>query len=94
MAFHPVVDSTSDSSFSSAAAPDLMQPALDEKPAAPVVERARCNQCRKTLRHMALFPGNITCQQCYGAERYQRGPGVPIGPSSLTAPIRDNTYNA
>lgn len=79
--------------------PDLMQPPLEEKPVAPVVARACCTQscctqCGKTLRHLPLFLGNITCQECYGAERYQRGPGVPIGASSLTAPVRDQSYTA
>ncbi len=75
-------------------APDLMQPAVVEKPAAPVVARPCCTQCGKTLLHLPLFLANITCQKCYGAERYQRGPGVPIGSSSLTAPVRDNSYTA
>ncbi len=72
----------------------LLQPALSETLAAPVVARGRCTQCGKTLRHLPLFLGNITCRECYGAERYQRGPGVPIGGSSLSAPQRDNSYRA
>lgn len=73
---------------------DLMQPELNEVPAAPVVARAKCIQCGKMLRHMPMFLGNITCRDCYGAERYSRGPGVPIGASSLSAPVIDNTYTA
>lgn len=73
---------------------DLMQPELNEMPAAPIVARARCIQCNKTLRHMPMFLGNITCRDCYGAERYSRGPGVPIGATSLSAPVIDNTYTA
>jgi len=95
MAHHFVADSNPVSPSQTPDAPDnLMQPALDEKPAAPVVARPRCNQCGKALKHLPLFLDNITCQQCYGAERYQRGPGVPIGSSSLTAPVHDNTYTA
>lgn len=75
-------------------ASDLMQPALVEKPVAPLVARPCCTQCGKVLRHLPLFLAGITCQGCYGAERYQRGPGVPIGSSSLTAPLRDNSYTA
>lgn len=73
---------------------DLMQPELNETPAAPVVARPRCIQCNKTLRHMPMFLGNITCRDCYGAERYSRGPGVPIGGTSLSAPVINNTYTA
>jgi hypothetical protein len=73
---------------------DLMQPELKEVPAAPIVARAKCIQCGKMLRHMPMFLGNITCRDCYGAERYSRGPGVPIGASSLSAPVIDNTYTA
>ena len=73
---------------------DLMQPELNEVPVAPVVARAKCIQCGKSLRHMPMFLGNITCRNCYGAERYSRGPGVPIGASSLSAPVVDNTYTA
>ncbi len=75
-------------------ATDLMQPDLKEVPAAPIVARAKCIQCNKTLRHMPMFLGNITCRDCYGAERYSRGPGVPIGASSLSAPVIDKTYTA
>ncbi|RYX83071.1 hypothetical protein EON83_16090 [bacterium] len=73
---------------------DMMQPELKESPAAPVVARAKCIQCNRTLRHMPMFLGNITCRDCYGAERYSRGPGVPIGATSLSAPVVDNTYTA
>lgn len=73
---------------------DLMQPELSEVPAAPIVARAKCIQCGKNLRHMPMFLGNITCRDCYGAERYSRGPGVPIGATSLSAPVVDNTYTA
>lgn len=73
---------------------DFLQPELNERLASPVVARGRCAQCGKTLRHMTLFVGNITCQECYGAERYSRGPGVPIGASSLSAPVVDKTYTA
>lgn len=89
-----VVTALSAPSVDPAVAPDLMQPALEEKPAAPVVARPRCTQCGRTLRHLPLFLAGVTCQECYGAERYQRGPGVPIGSSSLTAPVHDNTYTA
>jgi len=95
MAHHSVAASNSASPCNSLdTADNLMQPALDEKPAAPVVARPRCNQCGKTLKHLPLFLENITCQRCYGAERYQRGPGIPIGSSSLTAPVHNNTYTA
>lgn len=73
---------------------DFLQPKLNETPAAPVVARSKCVQCGKSLRHMPQFLGNITCRECYGAERYSRGPGVPIGPSSLSAPVIDNSYTA
>ncbi|BCM94301.1 hypothetical protein IAD21_06206 [Abditibacteriota bacterium] len=73
---------------------DLMQPEMREVPAAPVIARAKCIQCGKMLRHMPMFLGNITCRDCYGAERYSRGPGVPIGASSLSAPVIDKTYTA
>lgn len=82
------------SPVSPADATSMMQLALEEKPVAPIVARACCTQCGKKLRHLPLFLGNVTCQECYGAERYQRGPGVPIGASSLTAPLRDNSYTA
>lgn len=73
---------------------DLLQPELAEAPAAPVVARPRCMQCNKLLRHMPMFLDNITCRDCYGAERYSRGPGVPIGGGSLSAPMVNNTYRA
>ncbi len=76
------------------ACPDLLQPELREAPAAPVVARPRCVQCGKTLRTMPQFIAGITCRECYGTERYSRGPGIPIGPSSLSAPLVDNTYTA
>jgi hypothetical protein len=95
MAKNSVATSTPVHSISSADADaTLMQPALVEEPATPIVARPCCTQCGKTLRHLPLFLGNITCRECYGAERYQRGPGIPIGASSLTAPVRDNTYTA
>ena len=76
------------------AATDLLQPDLKDLPAAPIVARPKCIQCGKTIRTMPFFPGNITCRDCYGAERYSRGPGVPIGASSLSAPVIDKTYTA
>ena len=72
----------------------LLQPDLHETPAAPTVARAHCVQCGKTLRTMPFFLGNITCRECYGSERYSRGPGVPIGALSLSAPQVDNSYTA
>ena len=35
---------------------------------------AKCTQCGKTIRHMAMFLKNVTCRDCYGLERYGRAP--------------------
>lgn len=86
--------SAATSSTSDDATADLLQPDLHDVPASPIVARPKCVQCGKTLRTLPFFVGNITCRECYGADRYSRGPGVPIGASSLSAPVIDKTYTA
>ena len=45
----------------------------------------KCTQCGKAMRHMPFVIDAITCRNCYGLQRYQRGIGMPIGANSMAA---------
>ena len=45
----------------------------------------KCTQCGKQIRHLPFAINAITCRDCYGLQRYQRGIGMPIGANSMAA---------
>lgn len=51
----------------------------------PIVATPRCTQCGKQIRHLPFVIDAITCRDCYGLQRYQRGIGMPIGANSMAA---------
>lgn len=51
----------------------------------PIVASPRCTQCGKQMRHLPFVIDAITCRECYGSQRYQRGIGMPIGANSMAA---------
>ncbi len=67
------------------------KPALQHSPVEtsavrpPIVARPKCTQCGKTIRHLPFVIDSITCRDCYGLQRYQRGIGMPIGANSMAA---------
>ena len=51
----------------------------------PIVASPRCTQCGKKMHHLPFVIEAITCRDCYGSQRYQRGIGMPIGANSMAA---------
>ena len=51
----------------------------------PLVASPKCTQCGKHIRHLPFIIEAITCRDCYGLQRYQRGIGMPIGANSMAA---------
>ena len=51
----------------------------------PIVAPPKCTQCGKKLHHLPFAIEAITCRECYGLQRYQRGIGMPIGANSMAA---------
>ncbi|HEX9997744.1 MAG TPA: hypothetical protein VGB45_11415 [Abditibacterium sp.] len=51
-------------------------------PSLPATDAAKCTQCGKTMRQMAMFLKNITCRDCYGLERYGRAPSADTTPNN------------
>ena len=51
----------------------------------PIVACPKCTQCGKKLHHLPFAIEAITCRECYGLQRYQRGIGMPIGANSMAA---------
>ena len=37
------------------------------------------------MHHLPFVIEAITCRDCYGSQRYQRGIGMPIGANSMAA---------
>ena len=51
----------------------------------PTIAAPKCTQCGKQIRHLPFVIDAITCRDCYGLQRYQRGIGMPIGANSMAA---------
>ena len=51
----------------------------------PTLATPKCTQCGKPIRHLPFVIEAITCRDCYGLQRYQRGIGMPIGANSMAA---------
>ena len=51
----------------------------------PIIAAPKCTQCGKKIHHLPFAIEAITCRDCYGLQRYQRGIGMPIGANSMAA---------